>query len=111
MKTSMLPLTIMSVMALQACSDNPLLGKWKLKSGQDDLICTLACKEVIYGSDEMICDGSVLEVSYDIRDKMVVVRQEDTELVNQLMGDQAIEIIDKRTISAAGGKCRWGKTI
>ena len=102
---------IIAALFLQGCSDNPLEGKWKLKSGQTDLVCSFACKEVIYGPDEMICDGSVSEVSYDIRENLVIIRRDQSRLLNQLVGDQAIQVIDHRTISAGGGKCKWGKTI
>ena len=99
------------VLSLQGCDGNPLEGKWKLKSGQDNFLCSLGCKEVIYGPGEMICDGAVIDVSYEFRDNLVILRQEDDKLLNQLMGDQAIQMIDQRTYSAAGGKCKWGKTI
>ena len=94
---------------LVGCSDNPLEGKWVLNPGQNDLLCQVGCKKVEYTAKEMIWDGLVLDVSYEIRGKTVIVRQEGDNFANQMFGDQAITMIDDFNFSSGDGKCRWSR--
>jgi hypothetical protein len=94
MKITSVFFLLLSVTALTGCEKNPLLGTWKVKSGQSGFLPEM-CSEIVFTKDSSRC-GSILEdVSYDIQGNLVIV---SSELGDKLGTKVAYEIIDNNTI-------------
>ena len=92
---------------LAGCGDNPLLGTWKAKPGQKNAF--IVCKEMIFKKDISQCAGMIEEVTYDVRDDLVIV---SSELGDKIGIKAAYKIVDENTMIMdvpMGGKIIYGR--
>lgn len=76
---------------LTSCTENPLNGTWDLKIGQKN-ISFFPCKTIQFEDNLSRCAGIAEKVTYEIREKEVIV--------NGALGVSSIyKIKDKNTIS------------
>lgn len=78
---------------LSGCGENPLLGTWKAKSGQNQWL--IVCPEITFTKDISKCGSIVEEVSYDVQGNTVIV---SSDLGDKLGMKVAYEIKDKNTM-------------
>jgi hypothetical protein len=99
---------IIVVFAISGCEKNPLLGTWKVKTGQNKLM--IVCPEITFTDDISKCGSIVEEVSYDVQDNTVIV---SSELGDALGMKVAYEISDSNTMTIdipMGGKLVYGRS-
>ncbi len=94
----LLALTLLGI-GLTSCTDNPLLGTWKIKPGQNQL--HVMCPEITFEKDISTCGSIVEEVTYD-------VRNEHTVIVSPGLGDKlgtkaTYKVLDKNTLIISDG--------
>ena len=93
---------------LIGCTKNPLLGKWKVKPGQNDLF--VMCPEIEFRENLSRCGSIVEEVEYEVDGNIVVV---SSALGDSLGMKVAYEIIDHNTIQLEipyAGKLIYGRS-
>ena len=101
-------LSTLALLVLSGCGDNPLLGTWKAKSGQNQAF--FMCKEIIFTKELSKCGSMVEDVSYDVEDNFVIV---SSDLGDKIGIKAAYEIIDKNTMAIEipmSGRILYGRS-
>jgi len=83
--------------SISGCGKNPLIGEWtKVESSGRKL--SIACSNLQYTSSRVICDSMSSEVSYEISDTSVIVKEEsplfNVDLVVKIISNDIISYTD-----------------
>jgi hypothetical protein len=96
------------VISLIGCTKNPLLGKWKVKPGQNELF--VMCHEIEFRENLTKCGSIVEEVEYEVDGNIVIV----SSALGDSMGMKvAYEVLDHNTIQLEipyAGKLTYGRS-
>jgi hypothetical protein len=93
MKTLKRSALLLTMVILSSCSDNPLLGTWKAKSGQNSAY--IACPEITFTESMSRCGGIVEEVDYEVQGNLVIVSSDLGDIFGMKV---AYELADDNTM-------------